>query len=254
MEKNRKMNKKMIIAVLMLSILQAQISIIAQNSASLPAKGSVTSGKTPADTTHRPDSLTCGLLTYEGQVYHTTKIGSMCWMSENLNVGKWVDGSQEQQPADNGIIEKYCFGNDFTQCDFWGGLYQWNEMMAYSQKAGAQGICPDGWHIPSSQEWKSVIRYLGTEDDAGGKLKSTLQWKRPNVGADNSSGFSAYPSGYYDTMTHRWIDLYMQGYFWTSEMISPTTAVAVNLTFRTGGINMYEEFQHSALAIRCVKN
>jgi uncharacterized protein (TIGR02145 family) len=248
------MKKMMISAVLILSLLQGQFSTYAQNNGNLPAAGTVSKGTDPADTTKKADTLSCGRLTYEGQIYHTVKIGSMCWMSENLNVGKWTDTSQEQQPGDNGIIEKYCFGNDFTQCDFWGGLYQWNEMMAYSQKAGAQGICPDGWHVPSSQEWKSLIRFLGTEDDAGGRLKSTLQWKRPNVGADNASGFSAYPSGYYDSMAHRWNDLYMQGYYWTSEMITTTTAVGVNLTFRTGGINMYEEFQPSALAVRCIKN
>ena len=248
------MKKMMISVVLILSILHLQTSVYAQNGTTFPAAGNFSYTTNSPDTTHKADSLSCGLLTYEGQVYHTVKIGMQCWMSENLNVGKWTDASQEQKPGDNGIIEKYCIVNDFVQCDFWGGLYQWNEMMAYSQKAGAQGICPDGWHVPSSQDWKSLIRFLGTDDDAGGKLKSTLQWKRPNVGADNSSGFSAYPGGYYDNMAHRWNDLYLQGYYWTSESISTTTAVAVNLTFRTGSINMYEEFQPSALSVRCIKN
>ncbi len=200
------------------------------------------------------DSTSCGKIEYAGQTYHTVIIGSQCWMTENLNVGKYTDVSQEQKPGDNGVVEKYCFWNDFVQCDFWGGLYEWNEMMAYSQKSGAQGICPDGWHVPSSQDWKNLIRFLGMNDEAGGKLKSTLQWTTPNVGATNSSGFSAYPGGYYDTMTHRWIDLNRQGYYWTSEMISATQAVGVNLTFRTSIVEMYDEFQLSALSVRCIKN
>ena len=100
-----------------------------------------------------PDSLSCGLLDYGGQVYHTVKIGQQCWMSDNLNIGKWTDESQIQKEQDDGIIEKYCYGNNFTQCDYWGGLYQWNELMGYTQASGAQGICPAGWHVPSSQDW-----------------------------------------------------------------------------------------------------
>jgi uncharacterized protein (TIGR02145 family) len=248
------MKKILISVILIASFLLLQSPVIAQKISNNQAEMSASSGTTPPDTLLKADSLSCGLLNYEGQVYHTVRIGSQCWMTSNLNAGKWIDTSQEQKLGDNGIIDKYCFGNDFVQCDFWGGLYQWNELMAYSQKAGAQGICPDGWHIPSSQDFKSLIRYLGGNDLAGGKLKSTLQWQRPNVGADNSSGFSAYPSGYYDSMTHRWIDLYLQSYYWTSESISSTQAVGVNLTFRTGSIQMYEEFQYCAMAVRCIKN
>jgi uncharacterized protein (TIGR02145 family) len=201
-----------------------------------------------------PDSTTCGTLNYGGQVYHTVMIGPQCWMTENLNIGQWTDQSQMQKQNNKAVIEKYCYGNDFTQCDFWGGLYQWDELMAYVQTAGVQGICPEGWHVPSSQDWKSVIRYLGADKLAGGKLKSTLQWQRPNVGADNGSGFSAYPGGYFDFMAQQWHDQYREGYFWTSEIISKGTAVAVYLSYRTGTVDMYEEFQPSALSVRCIKN
>jgi uncharacterized protein (TIGR02145 family) len=226
------MKKIMIAAVLILSILLGHSTMFAQ----------------------KADSLSCGTLKYEGQDYPTVKIGSQCWMSTNLNIGKWINAAQLQKISDSGIIEKYCYGNDFKQCDYWGGLYQWSELMRFSKDAGARGICPDGWHVPASKDWKTLIRFLGTDDDAGGRLKSTLQWERPNVGADNSSGFSAYPGGSLDYLSNKWYDLYRQGYYWTSEMISTTTAVGVNLTFRTGGINMYEEFQANALSVRCVKN
>jgi uncharacterized protein (TIGR02145 family) len=248
------MKKMMISAVLLIAILPGQLSLFAQNSATLPASGSVAHQTVPRDTIHRPDSLTCGLLTYEGQVYHTTRFGSQCWMSENLNVGKWTDGSQMQKEGNNGVIEKYCYGNDFVQCDYWGGLYQWDELMGYTATSGVQGICPPGWHVPSIQDWKSMIRYFGGETLAGGKLKSTLQWQTPNVGATNASGFSAYPGGYFDSMAQQWHDLYREGYYWTSEIISKGTAVAAYFEFRTSGVQTYEEFQPSALSVRCIKN
>jgi len=233
---------------LMVSILHGQQGVFAQKS-ERPEQA-----ETGMPETTPPDSLSCGLLDYGGQVYHTVKIGQQCWMSDNLNIGKWTDESQIQKEQDDGIIEKYCYGNNFTQCDYWGGLYQWNELMGYSQASGAQGICPAGWHVPSSQDWKNLIRYLGMNSEAGGKLKSTLNWQNPNVGATNFSGFSAFPGGYYDFMAKQWHDLYREGYYWSSEIISKGTAVAVYLEYRTSAVTMYEEYQPSALSVRCIKN
>ncbi len=211
-------------------------------------------GTFPVQENPLPDSLTCGVLDYGGQKYRTVKIGPQCWMAQNLNIGSWLDGSQPQKPGDNGQIQKYCYGNDFTQCDFWGGFYQWDAMMRFAQNSGAQGICPDGWHLPTALEWKELIRLLGNEDKAGGKLKSTLLWQQPNVGADNSSGFAAWPGGYFDSVIQAWADLNRQGYFWMSEMVDNDQAVAVNLTYRNSGIVRYDEFRTSALSVRCVKN
>ena len=248
------MKKMKIAAILLLSILLTQTLVHAQSGSSLTPSGAMSKTAHPTDSVSRPDSLSCGLITYEGKVYHTVVIGRQCWMSDNLNIGKWADESQLQDNGDNGVIEKYCFGNDFTQCDYWGGLYQWNELMAYSQVSGAQGICPSGWHVPSSQDWKTLIRYLGMNTEAGGKLKSTLNWQNPNVGATNSTGFSAMPGGYYDFMAKQWHDLTREGYYWSSEIITKGTAVAVYLEYRTSGIEMYEEYQPSALSVRCIKN
>jgi len=57
-------------------------------------------------------------------------IGTQVWMGENLNVGTRIDGSKDQ--ADNGITEKYCYSDGEYNCDTYGGLYQWDEMMQYN--------------------------------------------------------------------------------------------------------------------------
>ena len=54
-----------------------------------------------------------------------------------------------QNAANNGVIEKYCYNDDPNNCNTYGGLYQWNEAMQYVTTQGAQGICPSGWHIPT---------------------------------------------------------------------------------------------------------
>ncbi len=56
--------------------------------------------------------------------YTTVKIGTQCWMAENLNIGTMVNGSSDQ--LNNSTIEKYCYSNNTAYCDVYGGLYQWN--------------------------------------------------------------------------------------------------------------------------------
>ncbi|OFZ09148.1 MAG: hypothetical protein A2338_05930 [Bacteroidetes bacterium RIFOXYB12_FULL_41_6] len=127
-------------------------------------------------------------------------------MAENLNVGTRIDGINS--PTNNGTIEKYCYNNDPANCDIYGGLYQWDEMMQYVTTEGAQGVCPDGWHLPGDEEWKTLEMALGMSQsqadatgwrgtDEGGKMKEPdlAHWNSPNTGASNSSGFTALPGG-----------------------------------------------------------
>ncbi len=93
----------------------------------------------------------CDPLVYGGQTYATVLIGTQCWMAENLNIGGMISGSVEQ--VNNGTIEKYCYNNFPSMCGYLGGLYKYNEAMNYNSSE-RQGICPDGWHIPSDEDWK----------------------------------------------------------------------------------------------------
>ena len=91
---------------------------------------------------------------YEGIIYNTVLIGTQCWLRENLNVGIRIDGIQNA--SDNGVIEKYCYDDNPTNCTTYGGLYQWNEAMQYVSTEGTQGICPPGWHIPRLSEFQNI--------------------------------------------------------------------------------------------------
>ena len=88
----------------------------------------------------------------DNQTYPTVLIGTQCWMAKNMNIGTRIDGMNNM--SNTGTIEKYCTTNLETNCDVYGGLYQWSEMMQYSTTPGAQGICTPGWHIPTDDEWK----------------------------------------------------------------------------------------------------
>jgi uncharacterized protein (TIGR02145 family) len=134
---------------------------------------------------------------YEGKTYNTILIGTQCWLKENLNVGTRIIGLQSQYGT-NGIKEKYCYDDLESNCAIYGGLYQWDEFMQGSTTPGVQGICPQGWHVPTDVEWTILTDFLGGEGVAGGKMKEagTAHWAFPNIGATNSSGYTALPGGY----------------------------------------------------------
>jgi uncharacterized protein (TIGR02145 family) len=143
-------------------------------------------------------SYCCGFVLVDardGQSYNTVQIGDQCWMAANLNIGTMIPGTSNM--TNNGIIEKYCYGDNPANCNVYGGLYMWDEMMGYVTTQSVQGICPNGWHLPSDSEWTILRDFLGGFSVAGGKMKETgtSHWLPPNAGATNESGFTALPGG-----------------------------------------------------------
>ena len=140
------------------------------------------------------------------------------WMAENLKVGVRINVAQSQ--ANNGIIEHFCYDDNDNNCTVYGGLYQWNEMMQYADTLGViKGICPDGWHIPTIDEWGKLITFVGGTDIAGGKLKEygNTHWLSPNSGATNECGFTVLPAGWFDSVfAHGFSDIGKIAGFWTS--------------------------------------
>jgi uncharacterized protein (TIGR02145 family) len=196
------------------------------------------------------------------KIYNSVQIGTRCWMAQNLNIGTRLDGSIDQ--ANNSIIEKYCYNDDELNCNVYGGLYQWNEMMQYITTEGTKGICPTGWHLPADEEWTSLTTSLGGVDMAGGKMKSTgtIQggtglWNEPNFGATNSSGFTAVPAGELAVIyspppeTDRlwnFMDISDWNRLWSS------SGTMWHLNSEGENIVNYIDASNSGLSVRCIKN
>ncbi len=211
------------------------------------------------------DGQNCGSVSYGGKTYNAVIIGMQCWMTENLNIGTAILGSQDQ--TNNGIIEKYCYNNIAANCDVYGGLYQWAEVVQYMNGAtntnswyslpmgNVQGICPSGWHLPFDGEWSSLAVYLGGISVAGGKMKETgtVHWVAPNTGATNSSGFTGLPSGDRD-VSGSFIFLATYGDFWAASDNNSTQAWYRNLN--TGNETLYRGsyYKSDGFAARCLKN
>nr|NQU89935.1 hypothetical protein [Bacteroidota bacterium] len=154
----------------------------------------------------------------DGQSYNTIQISTQCWMAENLNIGTRINGGEPM--VNNSMIEKYCFDNNPVNCETYGGMYQWNEIMQYTTQQGSQGICIDGWHIPADNEWQYLVDFLGGDGAAGSKVKETgtLNWLSPNTGATNESGFTALPGGRH-TLSNSFYYLGTHADFWSSTTI-----------------------------------
>jgi len=192
-------------------------------------------------------------ITYGGQVYNTVLIGDQCWMAENLNIGEMINGNENM--TDNSVIEKYCFENNTTNCDEYGGLYQWDEMMEYSTTPGVQGICPDGWYLPALYEWGSLTNYLGSLSIAGGKMKEsdTTHWYPPNTGATNESWFTAFPGGYRNA-GGSFNDKGNRGNFWSSSEEMVTSAFIYQLSSNNGEVVRLLYNKLNGYSVRCLKD
>jgi uncharacterized protein (TIGR02145 family) len=141
-----------------------------------------------------------GVMDQDYNYYNIVTIGTQKWMAENLKTGRQAFSSMDL--VDNEEIEKYCYDNNKSNCDIYGGLYTWAEAMNYLPQdtgkiSNTQGICPVGWHIPSMNEWLTLSTYLVS--NKGGALKETgfAHWDSPNLGANNLTGFTALGAGWY---------------------------------------------------------
>ena len=120
-------------------------------------------------------------------------------MAENLNVGDMVKGYKNQQ--DDSKIERYCYDNDTTNCDRYGGLYQWAETMQLPSECNTkscadliqenhQGICPNGWRLMTAADFEFIVKSNGNTHGVEG-TRSTF-----GFGGYNTTGFSLVGAGY----------------------------------------------------------
>ncbi len=194
--------------------------------------------------------------TYQGQTYNTVLIGSQCWMKENLN---YETGNS------------WCYDNDTANCNTYGRLYDWETIMngeasSNSVSSGVQGICPNGWHLPSDEEWKILEGTVDTQYevghqewdvdgwrglDAGQRLKTTTGWFS-NTGTD-IYGFSALPGGcrysYGD-----FDDLGIHAIFWSSTEGNSSYAWGRVLTCSYGEVYRENYSKGYGFSARCLRD
>lgn len=168
------------------------------------------------DPTPSPTPTPSGVADIDGNHYDTLTIGDHTWFTENLRVRRFRNGDSIPYVTDNAAWdanhpgpECCAYQNDAALVPVHGLLY------ALSVLQDARGVCPEGWHPSTDADWKDLEAHLGMPasqldsvttpgpygawrggaQNVGGKLKAGTSWDGPNVGADNSSGFTALASG-----------------------------------------------------------
>jgi uncharacterized protein (TIGR02145 family) len=237
-------------------------------------------------------SFTCGSIYTDtrggSQDYPTVQIGDQCWMTKNMNVGTRVAGSNYSTHQTAGI-QKICYYDDESYCDTYGGLYNWAEGVngentgtgaattatAYNKKCAVdgsghtQGICPDGWHVPSDEEFKTLEKQLGmtqTEADKSGtwsrgtdqgrQLKSTDLWTAYSSSTDgtNTSFWDGRPGGYrsYSGGTFNYVGTYED--WWSSSEGSSSSAWDRALGYSYATVGRYNDNKSYGFSVRCLLN
>ena len=204
----------------------------------------------------------------DGKAYKTVTIGNQTWMAENLAYLPSVVGPATGSTTDP---HYYVYGYDGTNVaeakattnyQTYGVLYNWPAAMngassSNSNPSGVQGICPEGWHLPSEAEWDILTDYLGGTPVAGGKMKEagTSHWESPNTGATNESGFTALPGGNRED-SGAFNDIGSLGYLWTSTLNPSSTHIAWFhiLYYESRIISGGGLFKGNGYSVRCLRD
>ena len=185
----------------------------------------------------------------DGKTYKTIIIGNQTWMAENLaytgNNGFQKKITDADEWGNNLNYDGWCYyDNDSSNGNEYGVLYQWE---------AAKNACPEGWHLPTDDEWRILIDYIGGEEIAGGKLKEAgfTHWNTPNSEATNKTGFTAFPSGYCN-INGVCSNIGYYGYWWSSSENDTVNAWYRTLYYNYSNARSYDFSKVYGLSVRCI--
>jgi uncharacterized protein (TIGR02145 family) len=192
----------------------------------------------------------------DGNTYQVVKIGNQWWMAENLKVTRYRNGDQiihvwdDNQWIISNYYGAYCnYNNDPALAQIYGRLYNWYAVN------DVRNLAPTGWHIPTDTDWQILVDFLGGDSIAGGKMKDTTLWVSPNMGATNSSGFSALPGGYRSSYPGSFNNsLGYNAYFWSATQYSGDIAWRRLINYSGARIHRGGSDKLMGQSIRCVKD
>ena len=228
------------------------------------------------------DGLPCPgiptLTDINGNVYNTALIGSQCWMKENLRATKFPDNTEIA--LGTYTSSDPCYYDDSESripLEERGYLYNWSAAMhgAVSSSAvpsGVQGVCPNGWHLPSEAEWEALKEYVSAQPEytCGGNtsniakaMASELWWDiynggcnpgDPRTSPNNATGFSAVPAG--TLGVYGYDDAGYSAHFWSATENSGYTAAAIyySLDYDTSEFVWATTVKERRASVRCLRD
>jgi uncharacterized protein (TIGR02145 family) len=195
----------------------------------------------------------------DGNNYDTIVIGTQTWMKENLKTTRFNNGFPIPIVANdlewnNLTTPGYCwYDNSLNNKTTYGALYNWYTLDSASN--GYRNICPTNWHVPTDKDWFILTTYLGGESIAGGNLKEVgiIHWQKPNIGANNSTGFTGLPGGCRDFDGSFYV-IGSYGFWWSSTDFVIGGAWCRYMSYDDVGAYSYARFEQDGFSVRCIKD
>jgi uncharacterized protein (TIGR02145 family) len=190
---------------------------------------------------------------YDGNVYKTVTIGTQVWMAEDLRTTRFNDGTAIPAVTDYDAwasltTPAYSWYNNDSLNNHGSGLYNWYAI-------ATNKLCPEGWHVPTNEEWTLLGNYFGDAGAAGGELKEagTAHWKDPNEGATNSSGFTALPGGY-RSYNGSFGFQGVSGHWWSATQYSDSVVYFWNMRYKSKGLYNHLSNKPNGFCVRCIQD
>lgn len=211
---------------------------------------------------------------YDDNTYNTVQIGNQCWIKENLRTTHYEDGVNIALGSSLSTTTAYRYypDNDSSNVGTYGYLYNWPAVMhgasgSNSNPSNVQGICPNGWHIPSNVEIDQLYSYLVQHNQyvcgnfgpqIAKSLASTVGWNISsstcaignNPSTNNASGFSAYPAGSYYNF---YVNFGEETLFWGATDYG-STAYMLILKYNSAQVGRGSALKDNGISVRCVKD
>ncbi len=187
---------------------------------------------------------------YDGNVYNTVVIGNQTWLKENLRSLHYADGT----PIDS----VWVYDDNESNAETWGRLYSWDAAMngagsSNGNPSGVQGVCPDGWHLPSKAEFVELTDFIGSGNGWKMKETSAAYWNTPDQNT-NETGFSARGAGLRESISHTYQNLKETTNFWTATEESDNRSYDVIIYDQQGNAVVHNDPKLHGFSVRCVKD
>lgn len=212
----------------------------------------------------------------DGNVYETIVIGKQTWMKQNLRTTHYADGTPIVDGSDieslSDTVAMYCDADKRSHNRAkYGLLYNWlaatRGTVSYRNPSGMQGVCPDGWHLPSNMEWKKMINYVAAQsmyqcEDSGDNIAKALSsqegWEQNSSSpkcspsyapeTNNLTGFAAYPAGTDE------IGIGLYAYFHTSGENQSYNSAVYTFVYNRNTVVLGSSMKKHGASVRCVKD
>ena len=215
----------------------------------------------------------------DGNIYNTVQIGNQCWMKENLRTTHYANGTTILLGSSTSTTTPYRYNpsNVASNVPTYGYLYNWLAVMhdvssTNANPSGVQGVCPNGWHVPSDSEWTQLTDYVSSQtqyqcdnssDNIAKALASTTGWiSSPftcavgnNPSTNNAIGFSGLPAGCYDGYDGSNNSYFGAGAnFWSATEDDYFSACIISLGNTLAYVYRGITPQYCGLSVRCLRD